>query len=200
MLKIGLTGGIGSGKTTVANMFAQLGATVIDADKIAHEITATNTDQANKIVKHFGKDFLQVDGALNRRKLRKIVFQIPQERKWLENLLHPMIRQEIKDKIAMATTPYCILVIPLLTKSSHYHYIDRILVVDAPEELQIKRAAQREKVSEADITAIIKSQTARKERLAIADDIIVNDGAMTDLHSHVEELHHHYLKLANEER
>ncbi len=194
MLRIGLTGGIGSGKTTVADMFKQLGVTVIDADQIARDITAPNTTALQAIIKHFGRSLLKSDGTLDRSQLRDIIFNNPTERDWLQGLLHPAIRLEMQQQIKVAKPPYCILAIPLLTESSSIDFVDRILVIDAPEALQLERATARDQSNAAAIKAIMQSQSSRAERLAYADDIIVNDSSLDALRQQVVALHKIYLQ------
>lgn len=205
ILSIGLTGGISSGKTTVANMFSELGITIIDADVIAHQITKPHTEPFNKIVQHFGKEILSADKRLNRSKLRHIIFNDPNERRWLEQLLHPIIITEMKNQITSAQSPYCILVIPLLIEAiqknsqqivHQINFIDRICVVDIPQKLQISRARLRDNTTDVDINAILKSQTKREEKLALADDIIVNDSDLESLRERVNQLHQYYIDLA----
>ncbi|MCW5584393.1 MAG: dephospho-CoA kinase, partial [Gammaproteobacteria bacterium] len=161
MLVIGLTGGIGSGKSTVANLFAEQGVPVIDADVIAREITAPNKPAFSSIVKHFGQSILNPDGTLDRTKLRQIIFHNPKQRLWLEKLLHPQIRNEMQQQIAKMTAPYCIAVIPLLLEVEFFSFINRILVVDAPESAQIRRVMLRDHMSQPDIEAILKTQAPR---------------------------------------
>ncbi len=196
MLNIGLTGGIGSGKSTAANCFSQLGISVIDADVIAHDLTHKNTALFTSIVSHFGQDVLDKDGHLNRKKLRDLIFSNEAERQWLEELLHPAIITTMKQQIKTVASPYCILVIPLLTESNSIDFIDRICVIDIPEEIQLQRARVRDRTTESDIQAIIQSQTSRQQRLANADDIIINDGDFDQLKRQVTDLHQHYLALA----
>lgn len=198
MFSVGLTGGIGSGKSTVSELFKKLGVTIIDADQIAHDITKPGTYALESIVEHFGKSVLKTDGSLNRRTLRKTIFENPEERKWLENKLHPIIREAMKLKIAKADTVYCLLVIPLLTetKLKNYDYLDRICVIDAPESIQIERTAIRDNISEAEVKSIIQSQASNAERLSIADDVIQNDGDLNHLKEQVLKLNQHYLALA----
>ncbi|MEQ6342993.1 MAG: dephospho-CoA kinase [Gammaproteobacteria bacterium] len=197
MLKIGLTGGIGSGKTTVADSFAALGVPVIDADKIAHELTIPGQPALQDIVSAFGSDILHGDGQLDRARLRAIVFNDAARRKQLEAILHPLIRAEMRRRIAYieaSATPYCILSIPLLLETGQTELVDRILVVDTPEDLQYQRVRVRNGLPDAEIAAIIHAQVSREQRLAAADDIIVNDDGLEELHQHVLELHQCYLK------
>jgi dephospho-CoA kinase len=198
MLKIGLTGGIGSGKSTVAKYFAELGITVIDADQIAHELCASNTSCTKKIIEHFGNKILNKDGTLNRSYLRKLIFQDAREKKWLEQLLHPLVYQEMQRQIQKATSPYCILVIPLLFETKAEDFVDRILVVDSLEQLQIKRIQKRDKISEAEIKKICASQIPRDEHLSRADDIIHNDKSLADLQKQVKKLHQEYLAFKSD--
>lgn len=195
MMKIGLTGGIGSGKSTVAQLFSELGIPVIDADVIAREVVMPGAKALTKIVEHFGSTILTTNGELDRQQLRQKVFSDSKERKWLEQLLHPLILEEMKSRAEQLHGDYCLLVIPLLLEIAPYEIIDRILVVDIPEELQIIRAQQRDNTNAAQIDAIIKTQVNRLQRLAVADDVIHNDGNLADLKKQVLELHQFYLDL-----
>jgi len=195
MLVIGLTGGIGSGKTAAANYFAELDVPVIDTDELAREVVHPNSDAINKIQEHFGMHVINNDGSLNRKALGEIVFSKPTEREWLEELLHPKIRQLAAERIAALTEPYCILVIPLLVESEPHPLVDRILVIDCPEELQIARVQQRDHSEKAMIQQIIQAQADRQHRLAAADDIIVNDQDLEQLQAQVTSLHQQYLQL-----
>ncbi len=197
MLKIGLTGGIGSGKTTVADCFALLGVPVIDADKISHELTAPGQPVLRDIVSIFGPDILKDDERLDRARLRAVVFNDAMRRKQLEEILHPRIRAEMRRRIAdieASATPYCILSIPLLLETGQTDLVDRVLVVDVPEDLQYQRVRVRNGLSDAETAAIIHAQISREQRLAAADDIIVNDGGLDELRQHVLGLHRRYLK------
>lgn len=198
MLRIGLTGGIGSGKSTVANLFAQYNIEIIDADIIAHQITQPHTPALQHIIEHFGSDILNQNhsGELDRKKLRHLVFNNEKERLWLENFLHPLIRQEIKRQIMAAKSPYCIVVIPLLAEAKGIDFIDRVLLVDASEALQLERAKKRDAAKDDIIKNIINSQSDREKRRKIANDIINNDGDISALHDSVAALHEQYLKLA----
>lgn len=197
MLRIGLTGGIGSGKSTVAELFASHGIDIIDADLIAHQITAKNSPALDAIIEHFGNSMVDKEGQLNRRALRDIVFNNTNERRWLEQLLHPLIRNEMKKQIAASRSPYCICVIPLLAESKGIDYIDRALVIDCSIETQIARAKSRDNASDENIQAIIHSQSKQTERLAIADDVIKNEGSLELLKKQVDALHERYLEMAN---
>lgn len=196
MLVVGLTGGIGSGKSTVANLFAKHGVPIIDADVIAREITTPNHPAFVSIIQHFGKDVVLQNGSLNRAKLRQLIFSQPEQKLWLEKLLHPLIRDEIANQITTLTTPYCIAVIPLLLEAEVYSFIDRILVVDTTTTEQLKRTLLRDNVTEAEAQAILQSQTNREARLAKAHDIITNNGTLDDLIPQVNKLHEMYLKLS----
>lgn len=196
MLVVGLTGGIGSGKSTVATLFAKKGISIIDTDQISRDITNPDGIALNAIVKEFGNDILLPDKTLNRSLLRKKIFDNSNERVQLEQILHPLIREEIKKQVALATSPYCIVVIPLLFETKPNPLINRILVVDAPESLQIERAKVRDQLTEEAIQAILDSQVAREIRLHGAQDVINNDGSMADLQFQVDALHEHYLALS----
>src|SRR3990167_1529744 len=158
MVVVGLTGGIGSGKTTVAHLFEKLGVPNIDADEIAHRLTRPNEIAYDDIIKHFGVCILNDDKTINRKKLSVIIFENPAEKKWLENLLHPLIRAKMKNAIQKIKSPYCICVIPLLTESSGIDFIDRVLVVDSSPEKQLLRAAKRDQVSAERVQKIMDLQ------------------------------------------
>lgn len=196
MLKIGLTGGIGSGKSIVAELFSRLGVPVIDADVIARELTLTNEAVERKIINHFGESVINSDKSLNRKALRHLIFANPHERQWLEKLLHPLILQEMQQQAAGCAAHYCLLVAPLLIEAGQPDsLVDRILVVDASEEQQIQRTMQRDKINEADVLKIMASQLSRKQRLAKADDVIENDGDIIELSNAVKKIHERYLNL-----
>lgn len=196
MLVIGLTGGIGSGKTTVAKLFERQGITIIDTDQLARDVTQRGQPALNEIAKKFSPNILNSDGSLNRTALRKIIFNDDDSRIWLENLLHPLIRAKITHKVAGVNSPYCIVVIPLLLEKEPNPLINRILVVDLPREEQIKRTQARDNLSQDEIKRIISTQVSRTERLAAADDIIDNFGSINDLIPQVNRLHGFYLALA----
>lgn len=172
---IGLTGGIGSGKTTITNYFSELGVEIIDADIIAREVVAKGSSALIQIKQHFGEDYIQEDGSLNRALLREKVFSEPQAKLWLNNLLHPLIRQQIILQTTQAKTPYCILVAPLLIENNLKTMVDRVLVIDVSESTQLTRTMQRDNNSAELAKSIIASQISRKERLIAADDVINND-------------------------
>lgn len=192
---VALTGGIASGKTTVSDLFAALGTPIIDADVIAHQLTQKNTNTYQQITSHFGKTILNDDNSLNRKKLRELIFANPTEKKWLENLLHPLIRNAIQTQINHITYPYCICVIPLLAESTDIHFIDRVLVIDTPVETQIKRATARDHSSSTVINNIIRAQAESNARLSIANDVIKNNDDISSLKKAVQQLHEKYLKL-----
>ena len=196
-LVIGLTGGIGSGKSAAADEFARLGATVVDTDAIAHELTGTGGAAIPEVKRQFGSTFVDAAGAMNRKRMRDLVFSDPAEKQRLEALLHPMIRAESARRIASAAGPYAVLVVPLLIESPGYRErVGRVLVVDCPEELQIARVRQRSGLPEAEIRRIIASQIPREKRFAAADDVIDNSGSIAAMQQQVRQLHESYLRLA----
>ncbi|MBK3757775.1 dephospho-CoA kinase [Stutzerimonas frequens] len=193
---LGLTGGIGSGKSAVAEHFANLGVHTVDADQAARWVVEPGRTALLQIAQHFGDGVLLPTGELNRAALRERIFADPAERQWLERLLHPLIRSEIADHLARADSPYAIMVSPLLIESGQYRTVDRVLVVDVPEVLQVARTVARDQASEEQVRAILKVQAAREERLRHADDVLVNDRDLSWLRSEVERLHHFYLQLS----
>lgn len=196
MLTIGLTGGIGSGKTEVANLFAKRGVMIIDADQIARQVTEPHQPALKKIREHFGNDIFTEDDRLDRKKLRAIIFTDPNERNWLEKLLHPLIRDEIIKQLSQAQANYCIVVIPLLIEAANYAFLNRILVVDASEQIQLERVEKRDNIDPIQIKAILNAQTSRQARISQAHDLILNDGSLQDLERQVEKLHKTYLNLS----
>lgn len=192
---LGLTGGIGSGKSAVAEAFGELGVHWVDADHAARWVVEPGRPALAQIAQHFGEGVLAADGSLDRGALRGLVFQDPEQRKWLEQLLHPLIKQEVAEHLARGLSPYAIMVSPLLIESGQYRRTDRVLVVDVPEELQVQRASQRDKAGEEQIRAILKAQASREERLRHADDVLLNDRDMGWLRAEVERLHNFYLTL-----
>lgn len=194
---VGLTGGIGSGKSTVADLFAERGATLIDADLIAHKLTEPGGAALPAIASTFGARFLQPDGAMNRAMMRDQVFSDPVAKKKLEAILHPLIGQEVARAAAQATGLYKLFVVPLLVESGHWRArVTRILVVDCPEELQIARVMQRNGLPEQQVRAIMAAQASRAQRCAAADDLICNDRDTAALILQVERLHALYCALA----
>jgi dephospho-CoA kinase len=193
---IGLTGGIGSGKTTVTNYFETLGIEIIDADIIAREVVTVNSNALNTIAQHFGDKYLQTDGQLNRKLLRQRIFANDNDKQWLNNLLHPLIRHNIISQTSEAKSPYCILVAPLLIENNLLTIVNRVLVVDVNESTQIARTMQRDKCSLQEVKSILASQMNRAKRVEVADDIINNDKAqLTEIKQAVLLLNNKYLTL-----
>jgi dephospho-CoA kinase len=192
---LGLTGGIGSGKSAAAQHFIDLGVHLVDADNAARWVVEPGRPALARIVEHFGDSVLQADGSLNRSALRGLIFQDAEQRRWLEALLHPLIGEEIASYLARAQSPYAILVSPLLVESGQSRMTQRILVIDVPEALQIQRTMQRDGSSAEQVQAILKAQADREERLRHADDVLVNDRDHAWLQQEVERLHHFYLTL-----
>jgi dephospho-CoA kinase len=196
-LVVGLTGGIGSGKSAAAEEFGRLGATVVDTDAIAHELTQAGGGAMPEVRRQFGDDFVDEHGAMDRARMRALAFRDPAARRRLEALLHPLIRAESERRIATAGGAYVIHVVPLLVESRDYRRrVSRVLVVDCPEDLQIARVRQRSSLADDEIQRIIRSQASREERLAAADDVIDNSGTLDALHKQVRALHARYLELA----
>ncbi len=195
---VGLTGGIGSGKSTVAELFAALGAEVVDADAIARELTAPGGIALPALRAEFGADVLAADGALDRAQMRTLAFADPARKARLEAILHPLIRAECEARCAAADdAPYVLLVVPLLVESGAYaKTIDRLLVVDCPEELQILRVVARSGLAREDVLRIMAAQASRTQRLAAADDVLENVGVPSDLRVPVAQLHARYAHLA----
>ncbi len=194
---VGLTGGIGSGKSAVGDLFAAQGVAVIDTDAIAHELTAPDGAAMRSIRSEFGDAVATPEGALDRAAMRAIVFADPSARKRLEAILHPMIRIESERRLAAAAPPYAILMVPLLVESGDYRKrVDRVAVVDCSEATQIERVMRRNGLARAEIERILAAQASRAERLAAADDVIDNDGALAELAPRIERLHASYLASA----
>lgn len=194
---VGLTGGIGSGKTTVANQFAQLGITLVDADVIAREVVIKGSQGLAQIAEHFGDDILLEDGNLDRAKLREKIFHNDSERNWLNNLLHPLIRETMLKQCEQAQSSYVIMVVPLLFENGLDSLVDRTLLVDISPELQQQRTMSRDRVTAQQVKNIIGSQATRAEKLSKADDVIDNQGEISALRCKVEALHNFYLKLSS---
>ena len=198
---VGLTGGIGSGKSAAADEFARLGATVVDTDVIAHELTQAGGAAIPEVERLFGAEVIGASGAMDRARVRARVFADPVAKKALEALLHPMIRDESRRRIAAARGPYVVHVVPLLIESQDYRTrVDRVLVVDCPEELQVERVRARSPLAESEVRAIVASQATRAERLAAADDVIDNSGSLEALRKQVAALHQRYVEYSNAER
>lgn len=196
VLRIGLTGGIASGKSTVAGFFGELGADVIDTDEIARTLVRPGSAALTRIVERFGADVLTADGALDRRRLRAIVFGDPESRRQLEAILHPPIRAEALARAEASTAPYAVIVVPLLFETGFDRLVDRRLVVDCPESQQIDRLVARDGVGEVEARAMLAAQLTRSERKQRADDCIDNSGSLASTRSRVRELHERYLQLA----
>lgn len=196
MLVIGLTGGIGSGKSTVAEMFESLGVPIIDMDRIARQIVEPGQPALTQIKQAFGEKIVAASGQLNRQQLSKIIFDSAERRHQLEAILHPLIRQETARQLAELKSPYCIVVIPLLLESEQRSLVDRVLVVDVPESLQITRTMQRDGISAAQVRKILAAQVGRDSRLNAADDVIDNSAAMEDIRHRVDELDQQYRALS----
>ncbi|MFT4058288.1 MAG: dephospho-CoA kinase [Legionella sp.] len=193
---VGLTGGIACGKSAVAALFASRGVSIINADQISRDLTAKGQEALDQIVAHFGHTVLTATGELNRKTLREIIFSNTEERVWLEQLLHPLIRQHIKKQVEACPNPYCIAEIPLLIDKTHYPYINRILLITAPLKTQISRIMQRDNCSQKQAQAILAIQPNLNVRLQYADDILENDGTLIELKFKVNKLHQRYLQLA----
>ena len=193
---MGITGGIGSGKTAVSDRFAALGITIVDADLASRAVVEPGQPALLAIAEHFGPEVLQANGSLNRRALRDIVFADPSERRWLEQLTHPRINQYLVEHLAAATTAYAMLASPLLSETGQSRYCQRVLVVDVPVVLQIQRTVSRDASSVEQVRAIIQAQASREDRLALADDVICNDQDLAHLDHEVARLHTRYLALA----
>lgn len=196
MLKIGLTGGVGCGKSTVAQLFADLGMPVLDSDQIARELVEPGQPALAAIVTRFGKAVLTPDGRLDRAVLRGRIYADAEARRVLEAILHPLVYQELAERAAGLDAPYCLFVIPLLVETGRQAFVDRILLVDCPLEQQYERVRRRDGLSDAAIERIIRAQASREEKLACADDVIENVGSIEPLRRQVELLHRAYLGLA----
>lgn len=196
VFRVGLTGGVASGKTTVARLFAALGVPIIDADVLSREVTAPGTPLLERIAERFGGTFIGADGSLDRRALRRIVFADPQARADLEALTHPAIFQALEQRSATAGGPYQLLVLPLLVEKDHASRVDRALVVDCAEELQVRRLQARDGSTLDEARAMLAAQAPRAARLQAADDVITNDGDLHSLRVQVEQCHSRYRELA----
>lgn len=194
---VGLTGSIASGKSTVSAFFAGFGADVISADKIALALTQINQPAYAHIVEHFGSEVVHQDGTINRKRLREIIFSQPEQRKWLEELLHPLIREQLAKYVEHSKKIYCVIEIPLLLDKAHYPYLNQILVVTAPQEVQIRRVIERDQCTLEQALAILEAQPQLSQHLQFANDIIVNDLNLSELKQAVEHLHHKYLQQIN---
>jgi dephospho-CoA kinase len=196
-LVVGVTGGIGSGKTTAVNLFEKLGASVVDTDAIAHALTQPGGAAIPAISEHFGTAYVQPDGGLDRGAMRARVFSDPAARHELEGILHPMIRERSKAQVEAASGPYVLLVVPLLVEGGSYRStVDRVLVIDCDEAQQVERVRRRSGLSEGQVRAIMATQATRAQRLQAADDVIHNDAGESELAERVRALHARYLSLA----
>ena len=200
MYVVAITGGIGSGKTTVANQFAALGIEVVDADLIAREVVAPGTPALAAITSHFGPEILTEQGLLDRRVLRERIFSDQAAKSWLNALLHPIIRSEMLRQCAAVSSPYCLLVVPLLVENRLTELADRVLVIDVDEATQIERTCHRDGVSREQAQAILASQANRSERLAMADDVLDNQSGTTEtIRARILALHETYLAFASQQ-
>ena len=194
-LIIGLTGGIAAGKSTVAKLFAELGVEVIDTDQIAREVVQPGSKALLKLCEHFGEQYLDREGNLNRQKLATYVFSNPKERAWLESLLHPLIWEETKQRARNSTSSYSMIAVPLLLETRAWQGVDRVLVVDCPPELQLQRALARDGSKREQVEQVMAAQLPREERLKLADDMINNAETVENLRAQVLTLHRQYLEL-----
>lgn len=198
MLTIGLTGGIGSGKSAASSEFEALGITVVDADIVSREVVAAGTPALTDIKNHFGSDIVNEHGALDRAALRKVIFSHPNEKQWLESLLHPIIRVEILKQLEAANSPYAILVSPLLFETNQHELVNQTLLIDVPVKVQLERASARDQNSLEQIQKIIDTQLPRDYKLQRADDIISNDSDLASLKNAIYQQHLIYLERARE--
>jgi dephospho-CoA kinase len=194
---VGLTGGIGSGKTTISNMFAELGVEIIDADIIARQVVKPQSQALTKIARHFGQEILHTNGELNRSLLRDKIFSDENEKQWLNALLHPLIRKNITQELTLASGNYCILSAPLLLENHLQTLVSRVLVVDVTENTQLQRTCKRDNNTQIQVSAIISSQISREKRLLLTDDVISNESThLSDTKIRVQALHDAYIKLS----
>jgi dephospho-CoA kinase len=195
-LRIGLTGGIASGKSTVAQRFNEFGVPVIDADAAARAVVALNTPGLAQVIERFGSGILGENGELDRRSLRDLIFSDPGSRRDLESILHPLIRADMEKSADQAVGPYIVMAIPLLIENGPSDRVDRILVVDVDESVQLRRVMERDGCTSEQARAILASQATRPARLAAADDVLLNTGTVSELRQAVDRLHEGYLELA----
>ncbi|EGA65319.1 dephospho-CoA kinase [Vibrio brasiliensis] len=195
-LVIGLTGGIASGKTTVANLFEQeFGIEIVDADVIARQVVEPGSAGLEQITQHFGPEVIEADGTLNRARLREIIFADPSQKEWLNNLLHPMIREQMLQQLETVQSDYALLVIPLMVENNLQSLADKVVVVDVDPETQIQRTVERDQVDQRQAEAIVASQASREQRLAIADYVIKNNTKNQKLLYQITELHKKFLEM-----
>lgn len=198
--RVGLTGGIGSGKSTASDRFQWLGADVIDTDRLSRDLVEPGQPALEEIVASFGETLLDSSGRLDRARLRERIFAHPEQRRRLEAILHPRIRAAMLDRAGRSVAPYVIFVVPLLIETGQQKLVDRVLLIDVSEDLQRRRVAARDDLDSAQIDQILAAQLDRETRLQHADDIIHNEGNLTDLHAQVDDLHQRYVRLAAGER
>lgn len=198
MFCVALTGGIGTGKSLASELFAQQGIDIIDTDIIARQLLEKKGALYGAVCEHFGHHILEHDGSIDRKALRHIIFNDPSQKKWLENLMHPAIREHAYQALCNSTSPYAIMVIPLLAEAdpSHYPFLDRICVIHSSEALQIARTMKRDMISREDALRIIRHQAPHEKRMALATDVIENNGDEQSVAEAVQALHLHYLRLA----
>jgi dephospho-CoA kinase len=195
-LVIGLTGGIASGKTTVANLFEQqFGIEIVDADVVARQVVEPGSAGLEQITQHFGPEVIEADGTLNRARLREIIFADPSQKEWLNNLLHPMIREQMLQQLETVQSDYALLVIPLMVENNLQSLADKVVVVDVDPETQIQRTVERDQVDQQQAEAIVASQASREQRLAIADYVIKNNTKNQKLLYQITELHKKFLEM-----
>lgn len=200
MFVVGLTGGIGSGKTAASDRFAELGIEIVDADVASRVVVEPGSEAITKIAEHFGSDILLADGNLDRASLREKIFSDKTEKSWLEALLHPLIGMEIFQQLENAQSPYVLFVSPLMVESKQTALTDRLIVVDVPEELQLERTMQRDDNDAGQVKAMMASQASREQRLEEADDVIINTQGLDFLDQEVARLHQTYLQLAEKKQ
>jgi len=200
MMVIGLTGGIGSGKSAAAKFFEEMGICVVDTDKIAREIVAPGQPALKEIEKVFGKEILNPDRSLNRSRLKQIIFGDSESRIKLESILHPPIKEKMLQLVTQCQTPYCVVIIPLLVEQNWQNMVDRVLMIDTPQSLQLKRVRERDKLDDKMILSIIGSQASRSAKIAASDDVVMNDQDLDNLKRQLSDLHQRYLLLAANHR
>ncbi len=195
---VGLTGGAGSGKTTVSNLFKDLGVDIVDADEISRKLVGRGSPLLSQILDHFGQEVSDVTGGLDRRALRVRIFRDAGAKSWLEALLHPAIREETQRRIETGSAPYVIVVVPLLVESGAYEFVNRMLIVDAPEDAQVARLRRRDDISLELAEQMLAAQSSRRQRLDRADDVIDNNMSLSTLAARVRILHETYLQMATD--
>jgi len=195
MLIIGLTGGIGSGKSVASDKFKSLGITIVDADVASRTVVEPGKPALKEIEDHFGSGIITAEGKLDRNNLREIIATDPEERKWLESVTHPKIGEQITKEISESTSVYTLFVAPLLLETNSQEMCSRVVVVDVPKDVQIRRTAKRDKVSPNQVKKMVAAQMEREKRLEKADDVLLNSGTIEDLEKQVEELHKKYIQM-----